>query len=63
MVKDPNGIYHHCGGYLDKDGEPVFLSPTACSIDWKGKKGWTIVYFLDADEYKDVICEECGNGN
>ena len=63
MVKDPQGVYHHCDGYLDKRGEPVFLSPTKCGRDWENEEGWWVVYFLDADLFGHLICEECTNGN
>lgn len=63
MVKDPNGIYHLVDGYIALDGEPVFLSPTECGIDWAVQKGWMEVFFLDAEEYGHLICKECTNGN
>jgi hypothetical protein len=63
MVKDPEGKYHLCDGYIDKNGEPIFISPTKCGISWEHKKGWYVTYFLDVEEYKQDLCEECFNGN
>jgi hypothetical protein len=62
MVKDPEGKYHLTGGYIDKNGEPVFTSPTECGKNWK-KKGWMLVYFLDTEQYRNDLCEEGFNGD
>jgi hypothetical protein len=59
MVKDPEGIYHYTEGYLDKEGEPIFSTPTYCGIDWEDKEGWWIVYLLDINQYSHLICDKC----
>lgn len=60
MLKDSDGLYHFANGYVPKNplSDPVFLSPTFCGRDWENEDGWSIVYWLDANNEPN-ICKEC----